>query len=103
MVSSQDWIARVSILVIIVSLAFIGVTLTGNATDAGTVNITIVSTAAINFTNQNVNFGAGAVDNLELIANLYTNNNSVSDGNWTSVPSGLVLRNIGNINVKYCC
>jgi len=94
----SDWIAHLSVLVIVVSLAMIGVELTGHATDTGTVNITIVSSAAINFTVDNINFGTGTVTSGQTSATLDSEGN-VTNGNWSAVSQGFELVNIGNINV----
>lgn len=69
--------------------------------DNATVNITIQATAAINFTTDNIAWGSGTVDISKLEANLSTSGaGSVTDGNWTAVGQGLILENIGNINVS---
>jgi hypothetical protein len=77
--------------------------LTGFATttDNATVNITILSSIAINFTTDSINFGAGRHDigatNATLVTIPTVNN---TGGNWTNVTSGFVLENIGNLNVS---
>ena len=91
----------ISICAIVVSLFLIGVKMTGYATvnDQAVVNVTIISSAAINFTTDFIDFGAGIVNPGELGATLNTEN-SVTLGNWTPISSGLVLQNIGNVNVS---
>ncbi|HVY01815.1 MAG TPA: hypothetical protein VHA12_03565 [Candidatus Nanoarchaeia archaeon] len=70
-------------------------------TDNATVNITILSSIAINFTTDSINFGAGRLDigatNATLVTIPTINN---SGGNWTNVTSGFILENIGNLNVS---
>ncbi len=74
--------------------------LTGFATDTGTANLTIESLASINFTTDNIDWGSGIVDTGETLAYLDTKSNSVTHGNWTATGTGLILENIGNINVS---
>ena len=75
--------------------------LTGFATEAGTANLTIESYAAVNFTTDNIDWGSGTVDTEggKDKAYLDTKTGTVTDGNWTANSAGLVLENIGNINV----
>lgn len=98
--SKTDMINYGAILVIVVSLASIGMQLTGFATvtDTAIVNVTIESSAAINFTVAFVDFGNGTVNGGQAGATLNTEN-SVTDGDWTPISSGLTLENIGNVNV----
>lgn len=100
-ISKQDWVSYISIIVIVVSLASIGMNLTGYATvtDTAVVNVTIDTSAAINFTTAFVDFGNGTVNGGESGANLSTEN-SVTGGSWSPISSGLVLENIGNTNVS---
>lgn len=72
-------------------------TLTGYAS-FGTANLTVESLASINFTANTVNWGSGIVDTGQTNASLMTNG-TVARGNWTAVTNGLVVRNIGNVNV----
>jgi len=76
---------------------------TGNAIvqDYGTVNLTISTSVAINFTINNINFGSGFVNPGTLGATLMTGggNNSNASG-WVNVTQGFVVANIGNINVS---
>lgn len=74
--------------------------LTGFATDTGTANLTIESLASINFTTDNIDWGSGMVDTEETLAYLDTKDNSVTNGNWTATGTGLILENIGNVNVS---
>ena len=67
--------------------------------DNATVNLTIVSVAALNFTTDSVNWGSGAVDIGEGSATIDTLG-TVTRGNWSAVSQGLVLENIGNVNLS---
>lgn len=72
--------------------------LTGFATDTGTANLTIESLANVNFTTDNINWGSGYVNSTEDSATL--NTEGVMNGtDWTTISSGLILENIGNVNV----
>lgn len=100
-VSSSDIISYISIAVIIVSLFFIGVKVTGYAVtgnETGVVNVTITTSAALNFTTALLDFGAGTVTP-GTRALVWTNGTAID---WTgSTPTGqLVLENIGNVNLS---
>ncbi|MCK4996831.1 hypothetical protein KAS08_00875 [Candidatus Pacearchaeota archaeon] len=99
--SKNDMVNYGAILVIVVSLASIGMQLTGFATvqDTGIVNVTIDSAAAINFTIAFIDFGNGTVDAGPAGATLDTEG-TVTDGNWDTVSANLTLENIGNENVS---
>ena len=93
-------VGYLAILVIIISLASFGMVLTGNAT--GTVNITVETSASINFTTFVINWGSGVVAPAQSNATLDTSAgvNNVTNGNWTGNTQGLILENIGNVNVS---
>lgn len=98
--SKTDMINYSAILVIVVSLASIGMQLTGFATttDTAVVNVTIDTSAAINFTVDFVDFGSGAVTNGTIGALLDTES-TADNGTWTPTATGFTLENIGNVNV----
>lgn len=73
--------------------------LTGYATATGTTNITVGSTALINFSTSNINWGSGAVNAGAVRAVLDTSPGSVTNGTWGVQSSGFVIQNIGNVNV----
>ncbi len=81
-----------------VSLDRVG-TITGYATDTATVNLTIESLTAINFTIDNLNFGSGQVAYGQANATINTASGTVTGGNWSANNTGLTLENIGNTNV----
>lgn len=93
-------VGYLAILVIIISLASFGMVLTGNAT--GIVNITVETSASINFTTFVINWGSGVVAPAQSNATLDTSAgvNNVTNGNWTGNTQGLILENIGNVNVS---
>jgi hypothetical protein len=74
--------------------------LTGFATDTGTVNLSVESTVAINFTTDIINWGSGQVNAGQANATLNTAGGAtnVTNGNWTGNTAGFILRNIGNKN-----
>jgi hypothetical protein len=100
--SNNDMINYAAVLVIVVSLASIGMQITGYAavTDTAVVNVTVMTSAAINFTTDYINFGEGLVDGGQSGAHLHTNGTATVDGNWTSLGSGFTLENIGNVNLS---
>ena len=94
-----DWTIYISVIIIIISIAAIGINITGHATDDATVNITITSTASINFTVDFVNFTDGNVNAGAIGATLDTEG-TVTNGTWGATSSGFTLENIGNVNVS---
>jgi len=76
--------------------------LTGFVTDTAQVNLTVESTVAINFTTDYINWSSGRVNLGATNATLNTANNGtpVLNGNWTNNTVGLILENIGNVNVS---
>jgi len=96
-------ISYISITVIAISLFFIGTELTGFATvnDTGVVNVTIETSAALNFSTALLDFGSGAVTGGAAGATLTSvGAGSTTDGTWTVQAGQLVLENIGNVNVS---
>jgi len=98
---SATIISYISIAVIIISLFFIGVKITGYAVtgnETGVVNVTITTSAALNFTTALLDFGSGVVTPGSR-ALVWTNGTAID---WTgSTPTGqLVLENIGNVNLS---
>ena len=93
-------IGYAAIIIIIVSLVFIGLRLTGYATvqSTGVVNVSIQNSAAINFTANFVNFTTGFVTPGQTSAIVDTEGTLTGGTGWT--PSGnLTIENIGNVNV----
>jgi hypothetical protein len=99
----------VAIVAVIASLVATGITLfsivnlsariSGFAATTGTANLTVESSASVNFTTDTVDWGSGRLDPGVTGANLFTvGAGSVNGGNWTA-KSGLILENIGNTNV----
>ena len=76
------------------------VNLTGKA--IGTANLTVESITEINFTTNNIDWGSGAVTSGQSSATLNTAGDAanVTNGNWTGNTAGLVIENIGNVNVS---
>jgi hypothetical protein len=97
----NDMINYAAILVIVVSLASIGMELTGFATitDTGVVNVTVETSAGINFTAAFIDFQNGTVGDGASGATLDTENNATVNGTWEPTASGFTLENIGNTNV----
>jgi len=73
-------------------------TLTGYAFDTATANLTITENIQINFTTDNINWGSGYVTGTNTSATLNTLGIMNGTG-WTPVSAGLILENIGNVNV----
>lgn len=99
---SLEVVTYVSIMVIAISLFFIGIEITGFVTvsDTGVVNVTIEESAALNFTTDLLDFGSGTVTGGLSGATLSSaGTGSVDGGTWALQPGQLVLENIGNVNV----
>jgi len=75
-------------------------TISGLASDAGYVNLTVESLASLNFSFPEVNFGSGKVDLGVTNATLQTDTDACTDGNWTFSGQKLILDNIGNVNLS---
>jgi hypothetical protein len=74
--------------------------LTGYATDTGTLNFTIEAAAAVVFVTDNINWGSGKVTEGEISATLDSEGN-VTNGDWDTVNEGFRLNNTGNCNVSF--
>ena len=101
--SKNDMINYAAILVIAVSLASIGMQLTGFATvsDTAIVNVTVDTSAAISFTTSFIDFLNGSVNtSLGSVAVLDTEGTATVNGSWGTTATGFILENIGNTNVS---
>ena len=99
---AEETIVYASIGVIAVSLFFIGVELTGQAlVDTGVVNVTIDTSASINFETSLLDFGNGTVTPGQTAIIDSEGNNT--GGYWTgsTVDGELILENNGNTNVSF--
>jgi len=74
--------------------------ISGAVVDTGYANLSIESFANINFTTDTIDWGSGVVDTGQTEAYLDTKAGTVTNGNWTTNSDGLVLENIGNVNVS---
>lgn len=94
-------IGYVSIAVIVISLFFIGMRITGYtiiSNETAMVNVTVATSAALNFTTDFLDFGVGTIIPGQR-GLIWTNGTTIY---WNgSQPTGeLVLENIGNINLS---
>jgi len=90
-----------SIAVIVVSLFFIGIELTGYATsDSGVVNVTIDTAASIVFTTDDLYFGNGTITPSQTAIINSEGGNIGSYWSGSAPTTGLILENDGNINVS---
>ncbi len=74
--------------------------LTGLVTDEATVNVTVQTNAAINFTIDNIDFGTGQVNQGASYALMDTASGNVVDGTFPGNRTRFILENIGNLNVS---
>ncbi|MFH1521366.1 MAG: hypothetical protein ABIF18_00235 [archaeon] len=100
---NAEIVSYVSIAVIVISLFFIGTEITGFAVtenETGLVNVTITTSAALNFTTALLDFGSGYVTT-GLGATLQSNGTGLNTS-WSGAKTAeqLVLENIGNVNVS---
>jgi len=72
--------------------------ITGYAT-TGYANLTVEQLVSVNFTTDTVNWASGIVNLGETEAFLDSKTGSVTNGNWTTNSAGLILENVGNVNV----
>jgi len=97
---SESIIVYVSIAVIVISLFFIGMEVTGYAiSDTGLVNVTITSSASIVFTTALLDFGSGVVT--PSATAVIDSDGTNTSWSGTAVNSELVLENDGNVNVSF--
>ncbi len=92
-------VGYIAIIIIILSLATFGFELTGRVTDTAQVNVTIESTANLQFTDAVINFSSGRVDVGQASATLISNHTEATNGNWTWSADELTLENLGNVNL----
>jgi len=108
---SENFLLTIAVIAVLVSAFGLGFTyvtlenfkqnwLTGFVTSSGTVNVSISTSAAINFTTSLVNWGSGNVNNGSLLAVLDTSAGTVTNGTWTPVTTGFKIENYGNVNVS---
>jgi hypothetical protein len=83
------------------SIANLATTITGFQSSTGEANLTVETSATINFTNGSINWGNGKVNFGVAAASLDTEGltGAVVGGNWTA-QTGLNIENIGNVNVS---
>ncbi len=99
---NTEIISYISIAVIIISLFFIGAEITGYAVtenETAIVNVTISTSAALEFTTALLDFGSGYVNAGQAGATI-NSDGTVTDGTWAVQNGELVLDNIGNINLS---
>lgn len=73
--------------------------LSGHATDTSTVSFEQLSVAAINVTND-INFGAGRVEDGETYAYLDSKSGTSTYGNWSFAAQGILIENSGTVNLS---
>ena len=71
----------------------------GHASKEGTAQLEVLSNVAINFTNDVIDWGSGMHSNGTETATL-DSEGTVTGGNWSTVATGLVLENNGNVNAS---
>ena len=98
-INISDITGYIAIIIIVVSLFFIGMKITGYAVDTAVVNVTVTTSAAINFTTDFIDFGTGSVNASKAGATINTEGD-VFNGTWAPLMTPLVLENIGNVNVS---
>jgi hypothetical protein len=106
-VDSENLLLTLAIVAFVLSAAGLGYNyysvhsgLTGFVTSTGTANLTVLSQAAINFTINNINWGTGIVVAGANNATLSTTGANNTNGNWTNVTQGFIIKNIGNVNLS---
>ena len=109
--ADDNLILAVAVIAVIASLAAAGFSyysvvsqgprIVGYASESstGTANLTVETAVEINFSVNVIDWGSGKVDTGETNA-VIDSENTVVRGNWTANNVGLILDNIGNINVS---
>lgn len=108
---SENFLLTIALIAVVISAFGLGFTyitlenfrenwLTGFVTSTGTVNVSIATSASINFTTNLINWGSGTVSNNSVAALLDTSTGTVTNGTWTPVSNGFVIENSGNVNVS---
>jgi hypothetical protein len=69
------------------------------ASNEGYINLTVESSASINFSVYNINWSSGKVTAGYKNATLDTSTGTITNGNWTGGQTGFIVQNIGNVNV----
>jgi len=105
---TDNVLMTVAVIAVVVSVLGMGITynyfttvedwLTGFGV-IGSVNLTVETLAAINFSTTNISFGSGQIDSGQSIATLVSSNGSITNGDWGAPGNGMVIENIGNLNV----
>ncbi|MEI6058709.1 MAG: hypothetical protein WCP89_02965 [archaeon] len=100
--NKSQLIGYAAIIVIVISLASIGMKFTGFITTSstGVVNVTITPSGSINFTTNFINFGSGSVTAGNSNATVNTEGVLTGGTGWNSSASNFTLENIGNVNVS---
>ena len=95
------FVALIAVVITYFSVVNLVGKISGYATATGQANLTIESSAAINFTTNSVDWGSGRVSGGYTSASLTTfETNNVTGGNWTlTTAGGLRVENIGNVNL----
>jgi hypothetical protein len=70
------------------------------ASNEGYINLTVESSAQINFSVFNINWSSGKVTAGYKNATLDTSTGTITNGNWTGGQTGFIVQNIGNVNVS---
>lgn len=106
MANNNGLLLVIAVLAVLISLANLGVVydkvdkITGHVEEDSIVNFSLTSQANINFTTETIEFGEGLVDEDATHAILESNSTAAIDGTWTYSDAGLVLENMGNVNVS---
>lgn len=105
---TDNVLMTIAVIALVVSVVGMGITynyfaefeewITGYGV-VGNINLTVETLAAINFSATNISFGSGQVDAGQSSAGLVSSNGSISNGNWTAVTNGMIIENVGNLNV----
>ena len=106
---NNNFLIIVAIIAVAMALLNLGITinkigdiksLTGYASEEGTLNFTIESSAAVVFDVDSIDWESGRVTEGEATATI-DSENTMTNGNWTHVTEGFRLANTGNCNVSF--
>ncbi len=94
----------VAFLLLVVSLLVhvfspeMNISITGFATQEGIINISVNETFMVNFTQEDIDWGAGSVAGSPAVLDSHAG--TVVGGNWGAVSQGFVIKNVRNGNVS---
>lgn len=99
MASKDDFVFVLSLAVILVCIAILGLKFTGYASSTANFNLSVGPVVNLNFSVSSIDFGLGQVSPGRDYA-VVDSTGKVENGTWDASTQGFVLRNVGNTNIS---